>query len=239
MTSSSGRLAPRLQGVPDPLRRRRDLIDPDPHRVLDRRDQRRRHILHRVLRGPLRPIRPRRIRLLDEGHHRLLGDVHGRGQQVLHEARRHELSPLRGHVLQQPESQPLRLSPDQLPSQRPRVQRPPHVQHHHRAQRPHLPRLLVHLHIHQPRREGMPHLAMRLGEPPLPLGSFDSTPENPLLGLMRAVTFVPFTPICNVTGQPAMSVPLYWNAQGLPIGTHFVARFGDEATLFRLAAQLE
>jgi len=51
--------------------------------------------------------------------------------------------------------------------------------------------------------------------------------------------FIPFTPVFNVTGQPAMSVPLVWNDQGLPIGMHFVARFGDEATLFRLAAQLE
>jgi Asp-tRNA(Asn)/Glu-tRNA(Gln) amidotransferase A subunit family amidase len=43
----------------------------------------------------------------------------------------------------------------------------------------------------------------------------------------------------RVTGQPAMSVPLYWNARGLPIGSHFAGRFGDEATLFRLAGQLE
>ena len=82
-------------------------------------------------------------------------------------------------------------------------------------------------------------LSPTLAEPPLPLGSFDPTPDNPLNGLWRSATFVPFTPITNVTGQPAMSVPLYWNTEGLPIGTHFVGRFGDEATLFRLAAQLE
>jgi amidase len=60
-----------------------------------------------------------------------------------------------------------------------------------------------------------------------------------LHGLRIAEKFVPFTPIGNITGQPAMSIPLHWNAEGLPIGVHFVGRFGDEATLFRLAAQLE
>ena len=50
---------------------------------------------------------------------------------------------------------------------------------------------------------------------------------------------VPFTAIFNATGQPAMSVPLCWNRAGLPIGMHFVGRFGDEATLYRLAGQLE
>jgi amidase len=82
-------------------------------------------------------------------------------------------------------------------------------------------------------------LTPTLGEPPVELGSFESTPEHPLAGMARATTFVPFTPICNVTGQPAMSVPLHWNDEGLPIGSHFIGRFGDEATLFRLAAQLE
>jgi amidase len=78
-----------------------------------------------------------------------------------------------------------------------------------------------------------------LGEPPVVLGTFDSPADDPLKGWRRSGRFAPFTPICNATGQPAMSVPLYWNDDGLPIGTHFMGRFGDEATLFRLAAQLE
>ena len=82
-------------------------------------------------------------------------------------------------------------------------------------------------------------LTPTLAEPPPPLGSFDARAGNPLYGLQRAQAFVPFTPLCNVSGQPAMSVPLFWNAEGLPVGTHFVGRFGEEATLFRLAAQLE
>ena len=51
--------------------------------------------------------------------------------------------------------------------------------------------------------------------------------------------FIPYTPLFNATGQPAMSVPLHWNDEGLPIGMHFVGRYGDEATLLRLAGQLE
>jgi amidase len=79
-----------------------------------------------------------------------------------------------------------------------------------------------------------------LGEPPVPLGTFDdSLPGDPLRAFDRAAAFVPFTALQNATGQPAMSVPLYWNGEGLPIGAQFVGRFGDEATLFRLAAQLE
>jgi amidase len=64
------------------------------------------------------------------------------------------------------------------------------------------------------------------------LGLLDETAK-------KVFGFIPYTPLFNTTGQPAMSVPLYWNAQGLPIGTHVVARFGDEATLFRVAGQLE
>jgi amidase len=55
----------------------------------------------------------------------------------------------------------------------------------------------------------------------------------------RVFDWIACPPLFNVTGQPAMSVPLAWSAAGLPIGMHFAARWGDEATLFRLAAQLE
>ncbi len=55
----------------------------------------------------------------------------------------------------------------------------------------------------------------------------------------NALDKTPNTQVANQTGVPAMSVPLYWNAAGLPIGVQFTAPFGDEATLFQLAAQLE
>ncbi|POR64403.1 amidase [Pseudomonas syringae] len=51
--------------------------------------------------------------------------------------------------------------------------------------------------------------------------------------------YSPYTAIFNATGQPAMSVPLYWTADSLPLGSHFAARFGDELTLLSLAGQLE
>jgi amidase len=103
-------------------------------------------------------------------------------------------------------------------------------------------------------------LTPTLAAPPMPIGALKPTPvEQAILNVVgplragwfmkatglakllatKSLEFIPYTPLFNVTGQPAMSVPLHWNAAGLPIGMQFVARMGDEATLFRLAAQLE
>jgi amidase len=76
------------------------------------------------------------------------------------------------------------------------------------------------------------------------VGRFGAGRVLRVLGLLdeaaaTAFEFTPWTPVANVTGQPAMSVPLHWNRDGLPIGVQFMAPFGDEATLFRLAGQLE
>lgn len=82
-------------------------------------------------------------------------------------------------------------------------------------------------------------LTPTLGEPPVPLGTLAYTGQDPFELRRRMTQFAAFTWVANATGQPAMSVPTSWNAAGLPIGTHWTGRFGDEATLFRLAAQLE
>jgi amidase len=82
-------------------------------------------------------------------------------------------------------------------------------------------------------------LTPTLGEPPLPLGTLDSSPDNPMHGYVRAGEFVPFTAQFNITGQPGISLPLFWNAQDLPIGTQLVAAYGREDLLLRVAAQLE
>jgi amidase/6-aminohexanoate-cyclic-dimer hydrolase len=78
-----------------------------------------------------------------------------------------------------------------------------------------------------------------LCSPPLRLGELD-TMSNDLSHIAPVLRrYMPGTSMFNMSGQPAMSVPLAWNAAGLPLGMMFAARFGDEATLFRLAAQLE
>src|SRR5262249_62427735 len=78
-----------------------------------------------------------------------------------------------------------------------------------------------------------------LAAPPPLLGQFVSTPDNPLAAARRAERLIPFTPAFNITGQPAISLPLHWNAAGLPVGVHLVAAYGREDLLIRVAAQLE
>ena len=51
--------------------------------------------------------------------------------------------------------------------------------------------------------------------------------------------WVPYTQLANLTGRPAISVPLHWTASGLPLGVQFVGRLGSDGLLLRLAAQLE
>lgn len=103
-------------------------------------------------------------------------------------------------------------------------------------------------------------LTPTVSSPPFTTGALQPTPaETFLLGLLgrigagslfrmlgvleqtadKVFEWIPWTPVLNATGQPAMSVPLCWNREGLPIGMHFIGRYGDEATLYRLAAQLE
>jgi amidase/6-aminohexanoate-cyclic-dimer hydrolase len=78
-----------------------------------------------------------------------------------------------------------------------------------------------------------------LAQPPLPIGVLNMDREDLQQMFREMITFIPYTGIYNLTGQPSASIPLYWTPQGLPLGTMFTARFGDEATIFRLAAELE
>ena len=82
-------------------------------------------------------------------------------------------------------------------------------------------------------------LTPTLAEPPPPLGTFDSPPDSPMAGFMRAGEFAPFTPPWNGTGQPAISVPLGTNGAGLPIGVQLVGAYAREDLLLRIASQLE
>jgi amidase len=83
-------------------------------------------------------------------------------------------------------------------------------------------------------------LTPTMSAPPLPIGAMTSTPDDPWRSLKVSAETVRYAGVvANLTGNPAMSVPLWWNDNGLPIGVHFLGRFGDEVTLIRLAAQLE
>jgi amidase len=80
-----------------------------------------------------------------------------------------------------------------------------------------------------------PTLARR----PMPLGVLNRSYGGAAEWWRFDCTFNAWNPIANLTGQPAMSVPFHWTGDGVPIGTQVVGRYGDEAMLFRLAAQLE
>lgn len=82
-------------------------------------------------------------------------------------------------------------------------------------------------------------LSPTLAKPPVVLGVLSLSPANVAQYTKDVTEFGPYTALYNVTGQPSMSVPLHWSADGSPIGVMFSGRFGEDATLLRLAAQLE
>ncbi|MDQ4095303.1 MAG: amidase [Actinomycetota bacterium] len=81
-------------------------------------------------------------------------------------------------------------------------------------------------------------LTPTLALPPVPLGWMSEDPD-PWAQLIRAGMFIPFTPMANITGQPAVSLPLYWSEDGLPIGVQLVGPPAGEALLIRVSSQLE
>jgi amidase len=82
-------------------------------------------------------------------------------------------------------------------------------------------------------------LTPTVGEPPPPLGSYDDSGPDPMEAIRRAWQTAAFSGIFNATGQPAISLPLHWTEDGLPVGVQLVAAFGREDLLIRVAAQLE
>lgn len=81
-------------------------------------------------------------------------------------------------------------------------------------------------------------LTSTLGKPPVELGTLVYR-GDPFELRRRTAEFSPYTYVSNATGQPAISLPLFWNEQNLPVGIQLVARYADEALLFRVSAQLE
>jgi amidase len=82
-------------------------------------------------------------------------------------------------------------------------------------------------------------LTPTLARPPEHLGVLNQSSGSALGWQRMDSSFNPFNPWANISGCPSMSMPLHWTADGLPIGVLATGRYGDEATLFRLAAQLE
>jgi amidase len=82
-------------------------------------------------------------------------------------------------------------------------------------------------------------LTTTLASPPIKIGTVDIQERDIFKGFAPIFDYAPITPIQNATGQPSISLPLHWTRDGLPVGVLFTARLGDEATLLRLAGQLE
>ena len=82
-------------------------------------------------------------------------------------------------------------------------------------------------------------LTPTIPEPPPPIGELVPHTQEPFMGFQRSGALAPLTIPFNVTGQPAISLPLHWTDQGLPIGVQLVAAFGHEDLLIRLASQIE
>jgi amidase len=82
-------------------------------------------------------------------------------------------------------------------------------------------------------------LSPTVAEPPPPLTEFDNNPDHPTAPMRRGGEFAAFTPPFNMSGQPAINLPLHRNADGLPVGIQLVAAYGREDILFRVATQLE
>ncbi len=80
-------------------------------------------------------------------------------------------------------------------------------------------------------------LTPTLAQPPAPVGYFEEV--EPAENFERQKRFTPFTAVYNVTGQPAVNLPLYWTGDGLPIGVMLAGKMRDEATLLSLSAQVE
>jgi amidase len=80
-------------------------------------------------------------------------------------------------------------------------------------------------------------LTPTLAQPPAPVGYFEEV--DPAENFERQKRFTPFTAVYNVTGQPAVNLPLYWTDAGLPIGVMLAGRMRDEGTLISLSAQVE
>ena len=82
-------------------------------------------------------------------------------------------------------------------------------------------------------------LTPALAERPLPIGTLDTAAPEPMSTFTRSGLFTPFTPVCNATGQPAISLPLFHGDDGLPLGVQLVGRPAREGALLALSAQLE